>query len=53
MQVQPRLKYLLPKISHEYTNDAQAEDQFDCFGIHLDVPNLQYFKGGFTFSGNF
>ena len=29
------------------------KDIFECYGIHLDIPELQYFKGGFIIKGDF
>jgi len=26
---------------------------FDCYGIHLGIPELQYFKGGFSLLGDY
>lgn len=53
MQIKPRIKHLLPNFKHSFTNNMAHNDVFECYGIHLGIPKLNYFKGGFSLMGNY
>ena len=53
MQIKPRIKDFLPSFSKVFSNDAKQSSELDCYGIHLYVPEMQYFKGGFMIKGNY
>ena len=53
MQIKPRINDLLPSFSKVFSNDAKQSSELDCYGIHLYVPEMQYFKDEFMINGNF
>jgi hypothetical protein len=53
MQLAPLAKMWLPEVKQKFTNELQLKSAFECYGIHLGIPQLQCFKGGFILSGKF
>jgi len=53
MQLAPLAKMWLPEIKQEFTNQVDFKSAFECYGMHLGIPELQSFKGGFILSGRF
>ena len=53
MHVKKHLKNILPNVRQRFSNNLQTTDVFDCFGIHLGVPRLVFFKGGFVIDGKY
>ena len=47
------IRQFLPKFEHRFSNDLRRVDAFDCYGIHLQVPEIQHFDGGFAIVGNY
>jgi len=48
IQLKSYLKGFLPKIEHRFSNDLTKIDIFDCYGMHLRVPEIKHFKGGYV-----
>ena len=53
LQIKPRIKEFLPSFRHTFSNDLQMHEWTECYGIHLGIPELDYFKGGFLLKGDF
>ena len=53
MQLQQRFNHFLPQFEHDFTNEIAKSDIFDCYGMHLEVPELTYFQGGFMIKGDY
>jgi len=53
LQIKPRIKEFLPSFRHSFSNDLQLHEWTECYGIHLGIPELDYFKGGFLLKGDF
>lgn len=53
MQLQQRFNHFLPQFDHDFTNEIAKSDIFDCYGMHLEVPELTYFQGGFMIKGDY
>ena len=53
MQLKPLVKQFLPNLKLRFSNEMKRADVFNCYGMHLRIPVLQYFKGGFNLQGNF
>mmetsp|Transcript_11074 Transcript_11074/g.18539 ORF Transcript_11074/g.18539 Transcript_11074/m.18539 type:complete len:158 (+) Transcript_11074:1830-2303(+) len=59
MQVQPRITQFLPRLQLQFpdkgTKDANSKSTSPliCYGIILETPSLNYFKGGFELKGKF
>ena len=51
MQMKPLVKDILPNFRQTFTNDIHKVDAFSCYGMHLNIPDLQYFQGGFILKG--
>ena len=43
MQMKPLVKDILPNFRQTFTNDIHKVDAFSCYGMHLNIPDLQYF----------
>jgi len=53
MQVTKRLAAFLPNVEKDFSAKSTHHDFFDCYGIRLDIPRLQYFEGGFMVQGDY
>lgn len=53
MQLAPLAKNWLPEFKQKFTNNLQLKSQFECYGIHLSIPQLRNFNGGFILSGKY
>lgn len=53
MQLQPIAKNYIPEVKQVFSRDVGAHSSLDCYGMHLLVPDLTYFQGGFELKGNF
>ena len=51
MQMRPIVKDVLPNLRQSFSNNMDTVDAFSCYGMHLNIPELQYFKGGFILKG--
>lgn len=53
MQLGPLARNWLPEFKQKFTNNIQLKNQFECYGIHLGIPQLRNFNGGFILSGKY
>lgn len=53
LQLKPRIKPYLPTYKQIFTEAIGNATVLHCYGIHLGVPIVQFFEGGFLLEGIF
>lgn len=53
LQLKHYLKNLFPNFKQPLYKDSSSTQIFNCYGIYLEPPQLEYFPGGFVLSGNY